>query len=135
VNAKMSDIHAALGLSVLPYFDEIKVSRKKIVSVYIEKLKNFQRLKIRKGTKWNYSYFPIIFNSEKDLLKVKNALNHKDIFPRRYFYPSLNKLPYLDYQSCPISEDISNRVICLPLYHDLKIDKTYLICEIINSAL
>jgi dTDP-4-amino-4,6-dideoxygalactose transaminase len=44
-----------------------------------------------------------------------------NIYPRRYFYPSLNTLPFLSGSNhCPVSEDISSRVLCLPLYHDLQ---------------
>lgn len=134
VNAKMSEINAAMGLAVLPYFEEIMASRENIIKVYREKLNSFKTLKIRNGTKWNFSYFPIILSSEEELITIREKLNENNIFPRRYFYPSLNKLPYITNQRCPISEDISKRILCLPLYHNLKIDDVNRICEIINSS-
>ena len=69
----------------------------------------------------NYSYFPVLFDSEEMLLRVENKLNMKNIFPRRYFYPSLNTLPYLRQAVIqPVSEDVSKRVLCLPLYPGLE---------------
>ena len=73
---------------------------------------NFKKLKSIKlidNTTWNYSYFPIIFDNEEALLSVQNVLNQNKIFPRRYFYPSLNKLPFVgtlvsDMQEQPMRE-------------------------------
>ena len=60
----------------------------------------------------------------------------EDITPRRYFYPSLNKLPYLDfYNPCPISENIAQRALSLPLYYDLTLEDVELIVSIINKNL
>jgi dTDP-4-amino-4,6-dideoxygalactose transaminase len=76
-------------------------------------------IEIRENTKYNFAYFPIILESEESLLRVKDSLNDSDIFPRRYFYPSLNSLDFLAPENMPISDDISKRVLCLPLAYDL----------------
>lgn len=131
VNAKMSELQAAMGLAVLPYYDEIKEARKKVVQWYDEMLdfSKLKKLKIRPGTEWNFSYYPIVFNSETELLAVQQKLNENDIFPRRYFYPSLNHLPYV--QSLPMahSECIASRILCLPLYQSITRDE---IIKIVN---
>lgn len=122
INGKISELQAAMGLSVLPYFDEIMLSRKRIVSMYDNIIcsPKIQRIKIRENTSWNYSYYPIVFNNELELNKVLYEFNKNNIFPRRYFYPSLNKLPYLKSLSVmPISEQVAGSIICLPLYHSL----------------
>lgn len=118
VNGKISEINAAMGLSILPHIDEIISGRKQTCMLYDHLLenKNVRTLKLRKETIWNFSYYPVIFPSEECLLRTKQELNKEEIFPRRYFYPSLNKLPYLEYQNSIIAEDISSRVLCLPLY-------------------
>jgi dTDP-4-amino-4,6-dideoxygalactose transaminase len=86
-------------------------------------------------TTYNYSYHPILLPSEEALLKVRDALNAQEITPRRYFYPSLNTLNYVRPQAAPVSEDVSTRVLCLPLYYDLEFDQVRLIASIINQAL
>jgi dTDP-4-amino-4,6-dideoxygalactose transaminase len=135
INGKISELQAAMGLSVLPYIDEILESRKIIISTYHSKLnfKNISTLKIREKTKWNYSYFPIILESEKQLLKVQNALNAKNVFPRRYFYPSLNTIKFVNGKKMPISESISNRILCLPLYNTLSLKDQEKVIQIINN--
>ena len=79
---------------------------------------------------YNYAYYPVVFKSEEELKSVFVALSEKQIYPRRYFYPSLNKLPYVEAQNCPVSEDISSRIACLPLFVDL--DKQ-IICDIAQT--
>lgn len=118
INAKMSELQAAMGLAVLPYIDEIIQSRKEIVQQYLEELKDtgLQFLKIRENSCWNYSYFPVIFPSGKILEKTASALLKNNIGTRRYFFPSLNKLPYIDSGYFPVAEDISKRILCLPVY-------------------
>jgi dTDP-4-amino-4,6-dideoxygalactose transaminase len=137
INAKMSEPQAAMGLAILPYMKMILKSRKTLVNTYIETLKNsgIRLLKIRPETQWNYSYFPVVFSSESQLLKVKAALENKNIFPRRYFYPSLNRLPFVNGAECPISESISKQILCMPLYVNLDVKNVRKIGNIILSEL
>ncbi|WP_417860771.1 DegT/DnrJ/EryC1/StrS family aminotransferase [Winogradskyella sediminis] len=137
INAKMSELQAAMGLAVFPHIDEIFENRKKVVNHYQKLLSNnnLKQLKIRAGTEWNYHYFPVIFETEKQLLKVMQALNDKQIFPRRYFYPSLNTLNYVNQCRLPISENISKKILCLPNYFDLHKRDIELIVSIIKKVL
>lgn len=133
INAKMSELQAAMGLAVLPYMERILDSRKETVAFYDAhlKLNNLQKLKIRENTEWNYSYYPVIFKDEAHMLQVKSGLEAQNIFPRRYFYPSLNELNYAKSLTMPISENISNKVLCLPLYVGLTKTETDSICNIV----
>ena len=134
INAKMSELQAAMGLAVFPYNNVILSGRRKGVTMYNEHL-NFGKcspILIREDTTWNYSYYPIIFESEETVLRVITDLNKANIFPRRYFYPSLNSLPYLERLICPVSERIANSVLSLPLSHDLDLITIRKITRIIN---
>lgn len=135
INAKISELQAAMGLSVLPYMEEILSERKKVVDYYDAHLgfDVLQNLTIREGTEWNYSYYPVIFQSEKKLLEKQAALNKENIFPRRYFYPSLNTIDYAKGKEMPVSESVSSRVLCLPLYVGLDAAVLYNICKIMNQ--
>jgi len=133
INGKISELQAAMGLAILPYIPEIFSKRKAIVEDYNSLLKNtpVQALKIRPETIWNYSYYPLLFENEAQLITVEQKLNEQQIFPRRYFYPSLNTIQYTGYTSAPISEKIANRVLCLPLYTDLSYKSVCTITELI----
>lgn len=137
INAKISELQAALGLAVYPYMDYIISERKKVVSFYLENL-NFsilKTIKIREKIDWNNSYFPVIFKTEEQLLSTQKTLNENDIFPRRYFYPSLNTIEYNNGKSMPISESISSRIMCLPLYVGLTTEELNKIITITNKTL
>ncbi|MFD2916270.1 DegT/DnrJ/EryC1/StrS family aminotransferase [Psychroserpens luteus] len=135
INAKMSEPQAAMGLSVLPYIENIIKDRERVVNTYKNLIPNLQTIKIRDHTKWNYSYYPVIFKTEKQLLSVLNILNKEDIYPRRYFYPSLNDLPYLDHVVMPISDSIAKRIFCLPLYYGLSESNIQKISNLIKTAI
>lgn len=137
INAKISELQSAMGLAVLNHIEVIFENRKNIVKSYNEnlKFKHFRTIRIRKNTKWNYSYYPIIFENENQLLKVQKKLNDQSIFPRRYFNPSLNTIGFVNGSKMPISESIASTIMCLPIYHDLSIKDTLRIIDIINETL
>lgn len=139
INAKASELQAAMGLSVLPYMNAIIEKRKSLVELYeetIQKLEGIQLVTFREGATRNYSYMPVIFKDETTLLNVKKALEDKNIVPRRYFYPSLNTLDYVHAtKPMPVSESISKRILCLPLYYELKEEEVVLILSIITNTI
>ncbi|MCM4157122.1 DegT/DnrJ/EryC1/StrS family aminotransferase [Gramella sp. AN32] len=137
-NGKMTEIHAALGLINLKYFDKVLDDRREKYLLYKEMLGGRKELQFQRinRNETNFSYFPVIFQSEEKLLQVEEALNEKSIFPRRYFYPSVNTYnEIVDYQPTPISEDISTRVMCLPLYYNLSPKQIKLISKTILLSL
>ena len=137
-NGKMTEVHAALGLANLKYYDEVLQDRKDKYFYYKEKLSTNENLSFQtiKHGETNYSYFPVIFKSEEELLKVEKALNKQKIYPRRYFYPSLNTYTkVVEYINMPVSEDISKRILCLPLYWKLEYKDMDRIIETMKGVL
>ncbi len=141
INAKLSEFHAAMGLCLFLKINNLISARKRHSALY-DKLLDWNILlkpmRSYKNIKYNYSYYPIIFPSEKILLKVLKSLNESQIFPRRYFYPSLNTVKYIQKikkQFMPVSEDISKRIMCLPLFYDLSKKDVINISEIIIKNL
>ncbi|PAF45154.1 DegT/DnrJ/EryC1/StrS family aminotransferase [Helicobacter sp. 11S02596-1] len=117
INAKNSEFHAAMGLCVLEDLDFITQERQKIWEYYHQHLKDDFALQSLQADNNNHHYFPILFEEESALQKALLKLNEADIFPRRYFYPSLNTLKHHHTNvTCPISEDICSRILCLPIY-------------------
>jgi dTDP-4-amino-4,6-dideoxygalactose transaminase len=136
INAKMSELQAAMGLSVLPYMKHILTERQRVCDYYDQHLEfsKLSKLKIREHTQWNYSYYPVIFKTEEELLETMKRLASENIYPRRYFFPSLEALPYIESNLCPIAEDIAKRVMCLPLYTTLKEKDLEIIVNLINHG-
>ncbi|MFN4145742.1 MAG: DegT/DnrJ/EryC1/StrS family aminotransferase [Runella sp.] len=138
INGKNSELHAAMGVCNLPFVPKIIDARKQICDLY-DKLLNWtylQRPSWAVGLERNYAYYPVVFDSEKKLLEVLSALKIDEIIPRRYFYPSLNTLPFVkNTTSCPVSEDIALRVACLPLHAELSLSDVERIATTINKNL
>ncbi len=117
-NGKMTEVHAAVGLANLEYFDEVLADRKRRNRSYRELLGGEPRLdfqELRHGEA-NCSYFPVLLPGTSELLAASRALQAEGIVPRRYFHPSANTLRAIvpDAPVMPVSEDIAARVLCLP---------------------
>lgn len=135
INGRTSEFNAAMGLCNLPRVNDFILERKNINQLYRDCL-NESGLEIPlvpEGLEYNYSYFPVFFNTESQMLELKNILFKNGINARRYFYPSLNKLPYLNTESCPVSERTASRVLCLPVFNGMSSDEIKFISEIIKD--
>ena len=137
INAKMNEFEAAMGLCVLDEIETIAAQRKHIWQTYqteLEGLVEFQAFNSHANN--NYAYTPVLFETEAQLLKVQKALNDDGIFPRRYFYPSLDTLDYLQTcQVCANSRDIASRILCLPIYSGLAKQEQNLIISTLRNGM
>lgn len=136
INAKMNEFEAAMGLCVLDEIEQITQQRQVIWQTYKQELKGLVRFQqFNEHSNNNYAYAPVVFESEQQLLKVEQALKKRDIIPRRYFYPSLESLNYLQTnQECKNSRDIVSRILCLPIYSDLTKEEQQKIILITKKA-
>ena len=144
INAKLNELQAAYGLLQLERIDDAIKLRKEVFELYLQLLDEVDgitTLPIRSNTLYNYSYFPILVDSQKyhrtrdglyDYLKEHN------IFARRYFYPLISQFPsYRGLESglkgkLPIAENIAEQVLCLPIYPDLSSDIVHEIVALIK---
>ena len=129
INGKNSELHAAVGLVNLKYFQEIKSHRKSICEEYLSNLlrDNIFLQKWNKQSTNNYSYFPVLLNHIVNVEELLLFLNNNNIFPRRYFYPSLSNVElFSNKENTPVSSKVSSQMVCLPLYVGLD---PYLVIE------
>ena len=136
INAKMSEFHAAMGLSMLDEIETVLAKREEVHQRYYEALKDHFEMPVwNEGATRNYAYFPVLFPSEDVLLKTQERLNEAGIFPRRYFYPSLDALGHnqSDGENA-ISRDRASRVLCLPMYPALPLGVQDKIISIMVSS-
>ncbi len=133
INGKNSEFHAAMGLCNLKYIDEILEKRKHIWDRYTLRLSHagLGSIEINKDAGFNYSYYPVIFESEEVTLKVIKELEGHKISPRRYFYPCLSTLHYVKPANTPVSADIACRILCLPSFHDMSDEVIDMIARIV----
>ena len=136
INGKNSEFHAAMGLVVLKKMHDIIERRKELSDYYDDKLRGLELEKPSgsSDTVYNYAYYPVIFPDEDQLLRCIKKLNRSEIYSRRYFHPSLDQLPFVEKKNLPITGFISQRILCLPLYHELSVEEIDLICRLIKSV-
>ena len=139
INAKMSELHAAMGLCLLPQTTTEIAHRKELHARYDAALVNvpLSRPQPAQGLDWNYAYYPVLLPDEATLRRVLAALAEDNIHPRRYFYPALTTLPYVQQwrRSCPVAEDAAERMLCLPLYSGLSQKAINAIASRINKQI
>lgn len=136
INGKNSEFHAAMGIINLEYMDEILRRRAAQRAQYAKNLSDLDHRVpvIIKEAVSNFAYLPIIFRSEEALIKSVEMLNNNWIYPRRYFYPSLDTLPYVKEADVPVAKSVASRVLCLPLFHNLSDEEIDYICRLLLRA-
>ncbi|MCH5277286.1 MAG: DegT/DnrJ/EryC1/StrS family aminotransferase [Desulfovibrionaceae bacterium] len=142
INAKMSELHAAMGLCLLPSVPDGLARRARLTALYDEALGVdetmngvLRRPALAPDLAWNHAYYPVIFPDHGAAMRVMRDLAERNIHPRRYFYPSLTRLPYIQGASCPIAEDIAERVLCLPFWPDMDEDLVRKIAGLVRESL
>ncbi|MBQ7943968.1 MAG: DegT/DnrJ/EryC1/StrS family aminotransferase [Lachnospiraceae bacterium] len=142
-NAKMNEFQAAMGLCNLRYVDAEIAKRKKVYERYIELLEDvsgIQLMKLNPDVKYNYAYFPVVFNEEFGATRneVFDALAKENIYSRKYFYPLTNTYDCFhgkyDVEMTPEALRISKRVLTLPMASDLEDENIVKICTIIKKV-
>ncbi|WP_415893353.1 DegT/DnrJ/EryC1/StrS family aminotransferase [Neptuniibacter sp. PT8_73] len=133
INAKMNEVEAAFGLAAIDDINEIIAERQHIADIYEEHLSSNPHIEqINRSS--NQAYLPVLFRSGTAASEVLKKLQEKEIEAKRYFFPSLDTLEHLNSLStCETSQDIANRILCLPIYTGLSKDKIQTICNCINE--
>ena len=138
-NARMNEFEAVMGIVNLRHIDDEIAKRKVVAERYWQRLegcKGIKLIKPSKETKWNYAYFPVIFDGFKiNRNQVQEKLAKNEIYARKYFYPLTNEARcYADMYgdaNVPTAKHAAESVLTLPMYADLEISDVDRICNII----
>lgn len=123
INAKLSELHAVMGLALLPQLEANIEARARVSRMYDAHfpVPGLRRPMLREGLGYNYSYYPVLFDDPAHRERAVARMNEAGIHPRRYFSPALNTIGYMpDKRSCPVAEHAALRALCLPLYAGLE---------------
>ena len=136
INGKHSEFHAAMGLCNLPQVNNFINKQSELSLLYRFLLRDLPLTfpDLSRDIRYNYAYFPVVFSLKEEMMRVKGELESEGIFARRYFYPSLNKLSYYKRYDCPVAEEISEKIMCLPLYYELSFDDVRRIAAVIINS-
>ncbi len=131
INGKMNELQAAFGLLNLKIYREEQEKRKKLKEFYDGELSKIQGIRIPKmpeNVTNSYQYYPIVIEDNYPISRneIYDMFKEENIFTRKYFYPACSdydcykndltvKLVHL-----PVTNDLKNKVLCLPYYGSLK---------------
>lgn len=144
INGKMSEINSAFGLVQLKYIDGSIEKRREIDSRYRAALSHVKGVTLyqhNSSSSSNYSYFPILVEHDYPLTRdgLYDKLKEKNILSRRYFYPLISNMPMYrglssaDVNLLPNANEVSNKVLCLPIYDGLSIDEQTQVIKLISE--
>ncbi len=134
MNAKMTEVSAALGLANLKHLDEVRKHRREKYELYQSLLADRDYIAFQKfdPEEYNYSYMPVLFDTEERLFQTLGEMAAENIYPRRYFYPSLHDISLFEGTELPVATSVAARIACLPLYNDLPDSTIETICQMIK---
>lgn len=139
INSKMNEFQAALGLCNLKYIKDKINLRKKIYEFYKNKLEVMNTIKFQKITasNYNYAYMPVCFKDSVSRDNIHSELMRNNINARKYFFPLITDFDYIINSNfgLEVATNISSRILCLPLYPDLKIEQAKKITDIIINRI
>lgn len=143
-NAKLSEMHAAVGLACCEDFDAILEQRRRQVMRYRQNLAQTPGLSLfplpGSNVTYNFCYMPVLIDPKaygRDSDALEQGLKEYNVYPRRYFHPLLCDTEA--FAQVMIAGELTNarllaeRVLCLPLYHDLSLNSVDRVCEIIRQ--
>ncbi len=141
INGKMNEVQAAMGLVQLEYFSEIRNKRLAIYAYYCDKLRSLKGISCiasRSDVEHNGAYFPVFVETDYSLSRdgLYDALKEANIFSRRYFYPLVPDFEaYSGGESydLPVARQMSDKVLCLPIYPDLSFEEVDRVIGVIES--
>lgn len=137
MNAKMTEVSAALGLANLPHLEAVRRERRDMYELYMRLLGSCDYITFQmfNPEEYNYSYMPVVFDSEDRLLKIEKALRAQQVFGRRYFHPALHTVPVFRSRGrLPVAEQVARTVLCLPLYSGLAEGDIEFICRVVTGC-
>lgn len=138
LNGKLSELHAAMGLLVLPMLDAELQRRAAIAKRYAARLAGFEGLAVAAGLDESRQYFVVrisdAFGSTRD--EVHDALRSINVHARRYFYPLVSDLdPYSQLPSArdlPVAKLVASECLALPFHALVTDDKVDRIGELFD---
>jgi dTDP-4-amino-4,6-dideoxygalactose transaminase len=143
INGKMHEFSAAMGLVQLEHLDHVLERRRAVDALYRERLAGVPGIRLLGPSPGervsNYAYFPILLDGRYPLGRdeLNDLLHSNGIRSRRYFYPLISDfpmyrtLPSATRANLPVAADVTERVLCLPIYPDLPLETVERIAELV----
>ncbi|HOJ52807.1 MAG TPA: DegT/DnrJ/EryC1/StrS family aminotransferase [Syntrophales bacterium] len=145
-NYRLSDIHAALGVSQMSRIEKILEKRKRVASYYMRHLANIEEIELPPTPpETEVSWFVFVIRLRPRLKKshrdrIMHLLQKKGIecgnyFPPIHLQPFYRKMYGFRKGSFPVAESVAERTIALPFYNYLSEEDIRYVCDSLKEAL
>ncbi len=144
LNYRTTDLLSAIGLNQLAQLDDYLAKRKHNADVLLKELRNVDGVspqRITPRTKPSYSYFSVTLETEKLRCtrdKFMKALMAENIDCGIHYPTALTEQPVvkeiLKPNQCPVSEDLSKRILSLPMHPYLSDNDLHKIVEGVSKV-
>jgi len=146
INGKMNELQAAFGLLGLEIVDREIADRRGLALIYrqgLDGVPGVRYLDDMRDVEHNYAYFPILIDTEQygiDRNELYRRLKLFNIFTRKYFYPlcshysCYSALPSARPENLPVAEQVTEQVLCLPMYGSLGPEVVKTICAVLREV-
>ena len=142
LNARMSELHAAVALCSLEELDEHLAIRRELAARYRAGLAGVPGITVQtvvEGDESTYKDLTVIvdeadFGVDRDTLA--GALKAEGIDTRPYFWPPVHRqtaYAHLDTGDLPVTDWVSSRVVSLPLWRDIPAGAVETVVEVLSN--
>jgi dTDP-4-amino-4,6-dideoxygalactose transaminase len=140
LNGKLSELNAALGWLSLDLLESAFARRQVQVERYRQALSDCPGVAwqaVPPGCVHGYKDLAIRFHTPEQRTAVEAALADGGIMTKRYFFPVHRMDAYRGSARTrlPVTDHLYERLLCIPLYHDLADDGIDVVAEIIRASL
>jgi len=126
LNARMSELHAAVALATLSKLAQRVARRNELVAVFAKRVDGVPGIRIPEvdpGDLSTYKDLTLVLDEQAfglDVQMLAAALSAEGVDSRRYFYPAVHRQDAYAYlgepQSLPVTDALAPRVLTLPLW-------------------
>jgi dTDP-4-amino-4,6-dideoxygalactose transaminase len=138
LNAKLSELHAGLGILTLAELEEQVASRMRLIDRYRERLAARSDLafqQVQAGARPTPSFVVVDLGDARDA--VRAALAARGIESRPYF-PAMHHMPRcaeVPRSALPVTDRLGRGLLALPLYSELELSTVEDVCDVVASTL
>lgn len=145
INAKLNEISAAMGLTLLDELPDLLARTRRNYKLYkrfLDEVSGLRFLRYADANSNNCQYVVVeIDGSSIDRDLVKSILRSENVFARRYFFPGCHRMePYrsqnpLEQWQLPVTERLTEQVLCLPSNATMQPGDIAAICDLLKFVL
>jgi dTDP-4-amino-4,6-dideoxygalactose transaminase len=146
LSARLSEMHAAVGLLSLQRLDDLVKRRRVLIERYTSRLGQLSGCRVQtslqdRTSSGNYFVLFIGERARKSRDEVRASLKSQDIHTKRYFYPPLHeqtlfrRVPHRSSDRLQCTTAASRGALALPLYSHMTQDQLDRVCQAVERLL